>query len=245
MWEEYKRMPHGNPYVCTLFLQKGGLVYYGVIHTIDPENPQISAIEEMWNSFKPDLAFCEGCLWPYEKNRKEAVRRYGEQGFLRFLAERDNVPIKCIDPPNKLQVRYLKQYFNSEQIKVYYVFLHTLVKKRMGRALDDKTFVDSILRQLSRHMKFYDFPDSLDDFEWAAKKLFPELSDWRDVHYTYLYCPSTGKYLPEVHRRLRHYRNLYQVNYLISELKKGKKVFAVVGRSHVIMQEPVIHKSFR
>ena len=244
-WEEYRQMPNGIPYVYTLNLNKGGLIYYGAIHTISPDDPQISTIEEWWDKFQPDLALCEGCVWPLENTYREAVRKYGEQGLLRFLAERDGVPIKCIDPPKKFQARYLKVFFTTEEIKVYYVMLHTLVKRRMGKDLSDEGFVESIIQELSRCWHINDFPASLADFKWVVKKLFPEFSDWREIPYTYFFCSLKGKYLPEIHSRLRDYRNLYQVNLLIRELKKGKRVFAVVGRSHVVMQEPVIRKNFR
>ena len=53
-------------------------------------------------------------------------------------------------------------------------------------------------------------------------------------HPGYTQPPS---YLNEVSRVSNRFRDEYMVNLLVNELKQGKRVFAVVGGSHVVMQE--------
>jgi hypothetical protein len=224
-------------------IQAGGLIYFGAFHTVDAEHPQFSRLERQWRQFAPDIALSEGCLWPVEVSRSESIRKYGEQGLLRHLAYRDKVPIKCIDPSRRKQAFYLASRYETWQIKLYFVLQQAVINRRMGW----KNSSDNVNTNLSAFNFLPNFavrPFDYSDFLYMFGILFPDIKDWRLFPAYYFHNEKKGSFLTAIHRDLMEYRNKHMLKLLIKELKKGKRVFAVVGRSHVIVQEPALRHSF-
>ena len=246
-WEEYYSQPRLKPYVLELNAIKGDLLYYGVFHTVDPNNPQISEIERIWNQFRPTVVFGEGGICPLEKSKAEAIKRHGEQGLLRYLAARDNVAYKSIEPRRLEEAIYLLNNFPAERIKVYYVLRKAAVNRMMKRDPEDNTYVTYVLNKLSRLREFRCSPNTLDELEDMVSYLFPGLNDWRRVPSSWL-CSATSKsekWTNQMSRVVNDYRNKVMIKLLVREIKKGERVFAVAGRSHVVMQEPVLRSALR
>jgi len=239
-WEEYNRTPRSRPYVLKLLGGRGDLLYYGAFHSIDLNNPQFSDIEQKWDAFRPTLAMSEGLLWPLAATREEAIRKYGEQGLLRFLAARDGVPMKCLDQPRLLQSEYLRHHFSAQEVKVYMVLRQASVNQMLGRDPDDVADIEAFLAVMEKFKPFRFPPHTLTNLDAYVKHAFPELKDWRRIPEEYFYNKEKGKFLPEIHRYLMHYRDNVMLRILFSELNKGRRVFAIVGRSHVAMQEPAL-----
>jgi len=239
-WEEYNSQPRENPYVLELESKKGKLLYYGAFHSVDLKNPQFAEIEQRWKTFRPTLALSEGSLWPLEATRERAIRKHGEQGLLRFLAARDRVPIDCIDPPRLLQAKYLRNHFSATQIKMYIILRQARINQFLERDPDDLSDTRRFLVIMEKFKSFRFPPHRLIDVEEIASKLFPNLKDWRMISDDYFYNVEKGKFLPRIHRKLRDYRDQHMLRKLFKELKKGHRIFAIVGRSHVVMQEPVL-----
>lgn len=239
-WEEYNRLPREKQYVLELIWRNGRLLYYGAFHSINLAHPQFADIEEKWAAFRPTLALSEGSLWPLEETRKEAIRRHGEQGLLCFLAARDAVPMKCIDPPRLLQSRHLRNYFSAKEVKVYLILRQARINQMLGRDPNDLADIKTFLAIMEKFKSFRFPPHNLAGFERIVKHEFPDLEDWRLISDDYFYSQEKGKFLPEIHRYLMNYRDQHMLAYLFKELRKGQRIFAVVGRSHVVRQEPVL-----
>jgi hypothetical protein len=246
-WEEYYSQPRLKPYVFEMHTTKGDLLYYGVFHTVDSKNPQIREIERNWEKFKPTVAFGEGGIWPLEQSKEEAIKQHGEQGLLRYLAARDNVVIKSIEPNNVQEALCLLRNFPPDRIKVFYVLRKAAVNRMMKKDPKDTTFVDHVLNNLSRLRDFKCRPNTLDEFEEMVSYFFPDLKDWRMVPCTW-FCSATSesdRWTSQMSRAVNDFRNKAMIRFLIREIKKGERVFAVVGRSHVVMQEPVLRSALR
>jgi hypothetical protein len=239
-WEEYNSTPRSRPYVLKLVGDRGDLLYYGAFHCVDLSHPQFSDIEQKWAAFRPTLALSEGSLWPLEASREEAIRKYGEQGLLRFLAARDGVPMKCLDQPRLLQSQHLRRHFSVQEVKVYMVLRQARVNQLLGRNPNDVADIESFLGVMEKFRLFRFPPHSLTNLEAIVKHEFPELEDWRTISEDYFYNKEKGKFLSEIHRYLMRYRDNFMLGILFNELKKGRRIFAVVGRSHVAMQEPAL-----
>jgi len=239
-WEEYMSMPRSQPYILELARGRGYLLYYGAFHSVDLSQPQFSDIEQKWAAFRPTLALSEGSLWPLEATREEAIRKYGEQGLLRFLAARDGVPMKCLDQPRLLQSRHLRRYFSVQEVKVYMTLRQARVNQMLGRNPNDLADIGFFLDTMEKFRSFRFPPHSLSALEDLVKHEFPGLEDWRTISEDYFYNKEKGKFLPEIHRYLMCYRDNFMLGILFKELKKGRRIFAVVGRSHVVMQEPAL-----
>ncbi len=131
-WQEYSRRSHTWPYLLNLYTSGGGsLLYFGARHSNNPTDQQFSAIGYFWTQFKADIAFNEGGDPPVEKTRDESIRRYGEPGLIRFLAARDKIPVRSLDPTRSEQVAVLCKKYPAEQIKMFFVLLQMTEYQRI------------------------------------------------------------------------------------------------------------------
>lgn len=239
-WEDYVSQPRNEPYVLEFKEGIYSLLYYGAFHKVDIEHPQFEDIEERWEEFNPTLAFCEGGIWPLERSRDDAIRKYGEQGLLRFLAARDNIPLKCFDPSFSHQALFLKRRFLPSHIKMYFILLQAIVNRTLRRDISNTEYVHQILKCF-KGVKWYNCqPRSLVDFEFLVSKIFPDLGDWRMISSSFFHSVEQGKFLAKIHRQLNEFRDDIMLRNIMAALKKGEKVFALVGRSHVVMQESTL-----
>lgn len=239
-WDDYVRQPRNNPYVLELESQGGSLVYYGAFHKVDPAHPQFADIEHKWTEFRPTLAYCEGMIWPLEASRVKAIVNYGEQGLVTFLAARDRIPIECIDPTLKEQMIYLKKHFSPQLIKVYYVLRQAAVNRMLKKDSRDLRFADYLFKSFDRIKGFHAFPNSVEELERMLGVVFPHLVPWQDIPYFYFHSPESGDFLTRIHRKLNEYRDQVMLKKVIRALKEGNRIFAIVGRSHVVIQEAVL-----
>ncbi len=246
-WQEYYSQPSRHkPYVLELDTGKGDLCYYGVIHTVEPTDSQIGEIERLWEMFRPSVAYSEGGIWPVEASKDEAIKRHGEQGLLRYLAHRDKVTVKSIDPCRMEEALYLLNTFPPEKVKVFYCLRRAAINRMMKRNLEDTAYVTHILNKLSRLKECRDGPNTLAGFEERVSCYFPGLDDWRMVPLSW-FCSSEScrRWTNVMSREVNDFRNKRMIKLLVREIKKGKRIFALVGRSHVVMQESVLRLKAR
>ena len=239
-WDDYIRSPREHPYVLELETQGGSLVYYGAFHKVDPAHPQFEDIEHKWAKFQPTMAYCEGTIWPLEESRIKAIEKYGEQGLVTFLAARDGIPVECIDPTLKEQAIYLRKHFPPHLIKLYYVLRQAAVNRMLKKDPHDLRYADRLFRSFRRIKGFHTYPNNLEEMERLLSVRLPNLSPWQEIPYFYFHSPESGGFLTSIHRKLNGYRDQVMLKKVILALKKGNRVFAIVGRSHVVIQEAIL-----
>jgi hypothetical protein len=243
-WEDYVRQPRSNPYILELERHGGSLVYYGAFHKVDPAHPQFADIENKWEDFRPTLAYCEGSLWPLEESRIKAIENYGEQGLVTFLAARDGIDIECIDPSLTEQAAHLRQLFPANIITIYYVMRQAAINRMLKKDIPPSKYAVRYFKKFRRLEGFHHSPSNLDEFERMVSILFPELKEWQEIPYSYFHCRKLGRIIASIHRELNEYRNQIMVKKVVQALKKGQKVFAIVGRSHVVIQEAILKSTY-
>ncbi|MCK4836688.1 MAG: hypothetical protein KAT17_08615 [Candidatus Aminicenantes bacterium] len=243
-WKEYNQYPRLNPYILELESESGSLIYYGVFHSLNKGHNQFREIEEQWMQFRPNVAFSEGGIWPLEKSRELSISRHGEQGFLRYLSKRDGVKLKSIEPKQIQEAIYLSRYFCVQKIKVFYILRQAVIQRMLNKSMNEK-HVRCILHNFEKPPFCNIGPISVAQFETYVAQLFPELKDWRNIPEHWLYSLPPHDWLPKMFRMVNDFRNQFMIKKVLKEVKRGKRVFAVVGRSHVVMQEPVLRDRIR
>ena len=244
MFNSYSPTSPYKPYILELDTGLGGLVYYGAFHNVNPDDPQYSDLEKKWNEFKPTVAYSEGGIWPLMRSRREAIVRYGEQGLLRFLAARDEVPIKSLDQTIIREALYLISFFPEEEIKIYYVLRQAFLNRVLYKKRNCSEYVNTILQDFAHHNAFNHSPSCLAEFNSSVSRLFPNLENWQEIPYAYFHSERLGKFLPRIRIKLNDYRNQHMIKVLTKELRKGERIFSVVGRRHVITQEWALRSVF-
>jgi len=237
---ELDKIYNFSPYILRANYNKGKILYYGSFHNVDVSHPQFEDIERKWNRFKPDIAFSESMKWPLIKNKNEAIKKYGEQGLLRYLAYRDKVKIKCIDPPRRKETQYLLKHYPISKVKTYYTLRQIIIDKEIFNKKEiNVNYINSFLKNISRRSYYSNsYPRNIRELKHIARENFPDLKNLSEMDSSYL-MDITRKYnwMAKMNIKVNKYRDIYMSKKILKTMKKGKKIFAVVGKSHVIDQE--------
>ena len=246
-WEEFVRLSIKSPYVLNLSGDGGSLLYFGAAHTYDPSHPQIAAIERRWSQFKPTVAFSEGGVSPLASSKRNAVARYGESGLVRFLADADDIPVASLEPERSRQVELLASIYPLEQIKLFYVLRFvTQYWRGQDRLMTLEDYLKPFVQYLNRIEKLEGVdPSSLSEIEDTVARLMPDLKDWTRVPPAWFVPIRNDSYTNRIARRLSEFRNSHMVKLLVDAVNRQERVFAVVGASHVIMQEPALRAKLK
>ena len=249
-FEEYRKKAYSAPYILKLSAGKGRLLYFGSKHTYDPNDPEIAEMEKFWLKLKPEIAFFEGAdpenTPPAVKTREEILRG-GEPSFVLFLASRDHVPVKTLEPSRGNEVALLLETYSPEQVKVFYV-LRQIPEFKSGQHNETiDAYTRNVLGWLSLTPELKGIPRTIAELQTSTCRLFPQLTDWRDVPQTWFdpaVSPSVT-YLNDISRQLSEFRDRHMLTLLAEQLRQGKRVFAAVGASHVVMQERALRAAIK
>lgn len=239
-YSEYSESEHSIPYVLLYVASRGALLYFGSGHFSDPQHEQAEQIISHWARFGPTLALNEGGSPPTEQTIDEAVSRHGESGLVRFLAARDNVFVDTLEPPYVNQVDDLKaQGFSAEQLKVFFVLRQIPQLRHRDPKPMSSIRVRSLLDYFSRIDGLQEGPKTLEEFESSCRRLLPPMPYWPlvpEAWFDPIYDKPTT-FLNRASRATSIYRDQWVVDLLVGRVRAGERVFAVMGASHVAIQE--------
>jgi acetyl esterase len=244
-WTAYSALQRSGrhpawPYIIRIAPPRGALLYFGAGHSFDPADIQNARIEQEWKAFAADIAFTEGGQPPIASSRDEAVRSAGEPGLVRFLAARDNVPTTTLDPSLAQQLAALSRTFTREQIKVFFVLraVSQYVARQGNVDLPKET--ERVLRVFTATPGLSGSPRTVNELAAAYVRLFPEAGGYENVQSAWFDPVASGTFLNDISRELNDYRDEFIVRLIVQHVSEGQRVFAVIGGSHVIMQEAVL-----
>jgi hypothetical protein len=247
-FEEYVKKRHAVPYVLRLSAGKRRLVYFGAKHTYDPNDPQISQIEKWWLSLKPEVAFFEGGdpeASPAIVKSRDEISKNGEPSFVLFLAGRDNVPVHTLEPTQHAEIALLLKTYSPEEVKIFYALRLVPQFKSGKRPETIEAYTKGVLAWLSSKPQLQGKPRTLGELQEISARLFPQLQNWRDVPQDWFDPAQVQTYLNKVSRQLSEFRDLHMLRLLTEQLVQGRRVFAVVGASHVVMQERALRAAIK
>ncbi len=240
-YDEYVKASPSFPYIVKLRIGKGSLLYFGAQHIYDPKNAQVAQIEKLWEEFRPTSAYHESTGTLLSKTIDEAVSTSGEPGLVRFLAARDKVPVFTLEPNRNDEVAMMLRTYTPEQVKLFFVLRQ--VPQFKERKTDEaiETFITTFLRNVSYISGLENAPpNTVADLDKISLWLSPQLTDWRTADRSWSDPVATKAYTNRIARLSSEFRDLHMVKLLIDKVKQGERVFAVVGGSHVVMQERVL-----
>jgi hypothetical protein len=236
-WPEYQGRSVQWPYVLRFEPARGLLLYYGARHTNSPTDSEVAEIERLWAGLKPTMAFNEGGNPPVEATRDAAVEKYGEAGLVRFLAARDDVPVASLDPDRAEEVAHLRRSFPAVEVKLFFVL-------RAVAQLADRKGPDAVDAELQRVLTIFNSapglgaePRSVEGVAAAFSDRFPGCGGHRTTPLLWFDPTRSDTFLNRISRTSSDYRDRAIVSILGRSVADGQRVFAVVGGTHVVMQE--------
>lgn len=245
-WPEYGRTNHPVPYILEVEARTGALMYFGAEHMKgQPDHAQVEQIEARWREFRPSIAFNEGWDPPSLQDPMEAVRFYGEPGLVRYLAKRDGIVVNNMEPPEVDRYRYLRRRFSVEQIRLYLITQNVYQNLRsLPPGEVEKQIIGQIRGRLETEPLLAGPPRTIPEIDDSFRRLLPHVNDWRRMTVEEVQPYPPKSFLGEISAYLAVYRDRFMVQLLIRKVRNGERVFAVVGASHVVMQEPVLREAF-
>jgi hypothetical protein len=242
-YERYARIEHDTPYALRFGRGGGELLFFGSGHIYDPADPQVERIVALWAEFRPGVGFNEGGDPPALTSVAAAVSGFGESGLVRHLGRRDEVPVTSIEPPFARQVEVLRAArFSDEQIKLFFVLRQAPQHRdRAGAPMSDARAVEA-LAYFTRVTGLTGSPRTPAELVTACARLLPPIRHWADVPLAWFdpVHETTQVYTNEVSRRTSELRDVWAVDLLVDAVLRGERVFAVMGSSHVVVQEPAL-----
>ncbi|WP_293301267.1 hypothetical protein [Pedobacter sp. UBA4863] len=242
-----------RPYIVKYKHASGGeLFYFGSSHTYDPKDKILEKIDSAWLSFKPEVVLWEGGNPDRNSNLpeniNEAIIQKGEPGFVRFLANKRGIKDYTLEPSSITVIKELQRGFNDKEILVQVILTQVEQQIRKGAS---ETALDSLVftyLQRSKIFNFTDVPTDLSSFQKAVDEILPSLNNWKKVKLDMI-APKSLKdsninVLQKIAATSNEIRDKHMIKLLVTEVKNGKRVFAVVGASHVVIQEPALCQFF-
>jgi hypothetical protein len=243
-FDEYAKTPHQTPYVLNLSGADWQLFYFGSRHSNDPEDPMFDEIERYFLQVRPRIAFNEGGDPPTKSERHAAIQYYGEPGFLRHLGSKHGVPVFNLDPSIEDEVRHLASLYTKEQLLLYYVlrqlrFYNSMKYRPQAEQYPEfEQYFDRILTKYGRALELPNAGWSLVKTEF--NKTFGRSLNVKEIDNT-LTDPVFKEHITQrISRESSAFRDRQMVETLVEAVRTHRRVFAVMGASHVVMQEAAL-----
>lgn len=228
-------------------LRLDGLTYFGAQHSSDPALPLFDDIRREWYALRPTVAFYEGPNRGVGSDDADTITRFGESGYVRFLAAGAKIPAKSLEPNPVDEMRAVTKEFPADQVALFYVLRET-TRLRDRRGLEGDELRKAVAELIGRASKIegMNFPlASLDDLQRVYATHFASPADWTAVPASWFdplksSAETGGKFTNDINRASSSFRNRHMAQLIAGAVNDGERVFAVVGRNHVPLQADAI-----
>jgi hypothetical protein len=239
-YAEYGAVTREMPYVLRVQQAHGALLYVGVRHTRDPDDPQVRRLRDLWEEFHPTVALAEPRLGLFIGGLAPGVRQFGEAGAVFALARRDGVAIHTLEAPIEVELRAVLARWPAPQVAAYYV-LRASLERGGPQAVQDEA-----AHLVTKRTRWPGLQGSLDyaRLDSLMRAEFPDVEDWRTLPASVTWPGRSETFLNRVSTTVNGFRDEHMVSTLATLLGRGERVFAVVGGTHVVMQEPALRSLF-
>lgn len=234
-------------------LDGGGVLrYVGARHADDPADPQFAGIDAVWRDIRPTRAFFEGPDRGVAATAAETIERFGESGYVRYLAARDSVAVSTLEPSPLDEAAYLRERFPDDQVALFYL-LREASRLRERKGMEGPAIEAAIVELLARAGEMgllRGEVTSVEALDRAYRRYWSEPAEWWKAPVAWFdplkgSAETGGIFTNDVNRASSAYRDLHMARLLVRAAASGERVLAVVGRNHVPLQAPAIRCALR
>ncbi|MCG2616011.1 hypothetical protein LZZ85_17065 [Terrimonas sp. NA20] len=221
----------------------GKLYYFGAVHLNETKDAQFSEIQKAWNSFTPTIAFFEGPDRGIADSDTATIREFGESGYVRFLAKSAGIKAMTLEPPPTALFKYLTTQMEQQQVELFFLLgeaMRLRTRKHYNPEQIDKA-VTEMIKKMQAIAGDSMLIRSIPDLEKLYKHYWPNGPEWWQAPQAWFDpakdpAETGGLFTNKVNRLSSAFRDIYMYQQLSIFVNKGEKVFAVVGRDHVVTQ---------
>lgn len=234
-WDEHAEIyAQGQfPYVVQVDAANGALLYVGVQHSTDPDDPQFEALRILWAQFAPTVALNEGRS-RYFFFASEALGGVSDPKLTYMLAQRDGIPIYSLEPTYQDEVDALLEEWPAELVACYFS-LRVIASEASGDPGRAESLAPDLIAKRTNAGGLRDTISSVSDLDRVWSEYAPDEPDWR-----MLSDIDSVELMRTIGDDSRETRGAHMVRALSTLVAQGERVVAVVGASHVIRHEPTV-----
>ncbi len=236
--KDWKETP-STKWEVLLETSKGSLQYVGAVHIDEPNHKQFDYIKSKWKNFNPTLAFYEGPDRGIAATDTLTIQKFGESGYVRYLANKKGIPTKSLEPPIADLYNYLASKHPQLTVDMYMLSKEAMrlrTRKDLGKE-QLTTEITNMLAVVGKMLGRETAIKSVEQLSVVFEQQFGKEIEWWQAP-TSWFDPQAkeARVTNELAVLSTEYRNVYMVKVLSENVVKGEKVFAVVGRNHVPLQ---------
>ncbi len=237
-----------NPYVVDLANKNKHLIVIGTLHSRDTSNKIFKDIERIFEQFHPELIINEGGnLTKKYNSRNEAIRKNGELGLEKFLADNNGIETVNGDMPDSSEFFELSKAYSKEEALVYFAserFILPLTyyfdEKPDLENLYKPDFIDGYIQStgilLLKEEQDFSF------YKTAYKKYFKNEFNIDNIHSDDFSPIRTHGHFCEIARKSKELRDICLLNKIEEKLKTHDRVLVIFGGWHILAIEPALEQ---
>lgn len=224
--------------------KRGGLLFFGALHSKDPNHPQLATLRRAWDAFKPTVALVEGRMSFFVGTANQGIGVFGEGAAVYALAEGAEIPLYTLEPPLEIEVAALEECGDRTQVAMFRFLSGYISARRGGGGGPVSDF--KIKRLLSkRAAPLTEALPTIAAFDAYFASQFPDSPPWRDLPEEAMWPGKADTLLHRMATRSNQVRDEHFIRTLLDLTNRGERVFAIAGRSHTINLEPVLWESMQ
>lgn len=219
----------------------GEVMFVGARHVYDPESPDIKQMQELWEQFRPTIAFLEGRSATGASTIAEGVKTHAEGALTSVLASDTGIDRFTWEPPAEVEFAEARKQC-GDKASLAFCFLRGYYGDRRTRPVSEATASFMLQRRQSDY-GFEKLFANLREFDDFMKAEFPDIKDWRTAEERVLWPGTEHTSLNKVANLVNLARDQHLMRCIIDAARKDHRVWVTAGRSHVINYEPVLKAS--
>ena len=237
-FDDYAAIRHPTPYVVDVVRDGARLVLFGSQHSSNPFDPMFDRIEFVFVSLEPRFALHEGTPPAVEPEREIAIRRHGEAGLIRHLAERTGIETASMDIPLAEEARLLRRELAHGDALVFLVLRQLASFNRKTASMDFDAYFGEFFELIAPAL-------DLTAIDWTLNEREPARMLGHPLQPRQVTATETNPMLDalptqRIARRSNRLRDEYMLQRLRTAMKAYERVFATVGVTHAVMLEPAL-----
>ena len=171
----------------------------------------------------------------------QGIRIFGEPAAVYSLAQHSGIPIYTLEPPLDVEIAALEECGDRTQVAMFRVLSGYISARRGGPVSDFK-----INRLLSKRASpLTSALPTIETFDAYFKSQSPELPGWRDLPEEAMWPGKSDTLLHRMATRSNRARDEHFVRAMLDLVNRGERVLVIAGRSHAVIQEPVLWESLQ
>ena len=233
------------PYILELKNKENHLLVYGCNHSFDTSNSMFTDIEKRLLKLNPDIVLNEGGDWLIFDTKNETILKSGEQGFTRYVCNKNNITVRTFEPKPKQEFDFiLSKYDKNDALLMY--FCRQISQLQRNQQINN--FQSYMIKFLS-YLKGNGFPITDTEKEYDLlityyETFFEEKFNWKKFNPENVWPNYNNTILNDINKKVGEFRDKSILESIDIELNNNRKVFVIMGGHHLLKQEKAIKEIF-